>query len=176
MTRIIKRLPLLVPWDENRRRISIGVLGLTILSPLAACGQIGSGREVVLNAVLYSYLDRVITDIIFNGTDLGVANKLGGTGTMTGVRVPFGIQTLNWTLDGPEGMPGNGQKLSIKNRLEVSREQIVAGTRYIGLHLYPDDTAEATFSQFLPQRIRRGLRNVEGRSDRRLNVQIGREW
>ncbi len=67
-----------------------------------------------LNVVVYSNLDRPIYNIIFNGNDLGVANSYGGTGTITGVRIPFGIQDLRWNLDGPDGTPRNGQLVIVK--------------------------------------------------------------
>ena len=113
-------------------------------------------QEAVLNVVMYSNLDRPIHDIIFNGSDLGVATKFGGTGTITGVRSPFGHQTLTWTLGGPEGMARNGEIAKVKNKLAISPEQIPSGTRYIGLHLYLDDTAEVTFAEFIPERTARG--------------------
>lgn len=147
------------------RRITMNAIGLSLMIPLAACGQGGRKmqNEAVLNVVMYSYLDRVITDIIFNGTDLGVANKYGGTGTMTGVRIPFGMQSLKWTLDGPEGMARNGETVKMKNKLVVSPEQIPPGTRYVGLHLYPDDTAEITFAEFIPERTPRGTKILAAR-------------
>lgn len=113
-------------------------------------------KELGLNVVMYSYVDRVITDIIFNGTDLGVANRYGGTGIITGVRAPIGPQTLIWTLGGPKGTPRNGQQMAVKNKLEISFADIPFGTRYLGLHLYPDDTAEITFAEFIPERTVRG--------------------
>lgn len=147
------------------RRMTMNGIGLSLMLPLAACGQgeRNMQNEVVLNVVMYSYLNRVITDIIFNGTDLGVANKYGGTGTMTGVRVPIGVQSLKWTLDGPEGMARNGETVKIKNKLVVSAEQIPPGTRYVGLHLYPDDTADLTFAEFIPERTPRGLKILAAR-------------
>ena len=66
-------------------------------------------KKTVLNVEMYFYLDRPIYDIIFNGTDLGVMNSYGGTGTITGVRIPFGSQTRRWNLDGPKGMARNGE-------------------------------------------------------------------
>ena len=134
----------------------MSLIGFGLMMPLAACGQGKVQKETVLNVEMYSYLDRVITDIIFNGTDLGVMNSYGGTGTITGVRIPFGIQTLKWTLGGPKGMSRNGELVKMKNKIVISSEQIPPGTRYIGLHLYPDDTAEVTFAEFIPERTARG--------------------
>ncbi|GAA5014270.1 hypothetical protein GCM10025794_02720 [Massilia kyonggiensis] len=113
-------------------------------------------KGIVLNVEMYSYLNRPVHDIIFNGTDLGVMNSFGGTGTITGVRIPFGTQALRLTLGGPKGMPGNGTRVEIKNKLTILPEQIPNGTRYIGLHLYPDYTAEITFSDTIPDRTARG--------------------
>ena len=113
-------------------------------------------KEIVLALVMYSYLDRPIYDIIFNGTGLGVADSYGGTGIITAVRIPFGSQKLRWNLDGPEGTARNGELVEVKNKIVVSPEQIPPGTRYIGLHLYPDDTAEVTFSESIPEGTTRG--------------------
>jgi len=140
------------------RRSVIGILGLVLLTPLMACGQGAKKMQkgTVLNVEMISYVDHVITNIIFNGTDLGVMNKFGATGTIAGVRIPFGIQTLRWELDGPEGTPRIGEIVTLKNQLVVLPEQIPAGTRYLGLHLYPDDTAEIIFSESVPEVSARG--------------------
>lgn len=140
------------------RRRAIQLFGVGLIMPLAACGQ-GEAKmqkQTVLNVVVYSNLDRPIYDIIFNGADLGVANKYGGTGTITGVSIPFGIQTLRWNLDGPEGTEGNGKLVQMKNKLTISPEQLPEGTRYLGLHIYPGDIAEVTFDEFIPERTARG--------------------
>jgi hypothetical protein len=133
--------------------------------PLAACGQ--GGRKMrgytVLDVEMFSYIDRAIGDIIFNGTDLGVMNKYGGTGLITGVRIPFGLQTLTWMLDGPKGTPRNGEIVKIKNTLVVSSEQIPPETQYLGLHLYPDDTAEIIFSESMPEESARGRKIMAAR-------------
>jgi hypothetical protein len=148
-----------------QRRSALRLLGLGLLMPLTACGQGGKNLRnyTVLDVEMFSYVDRVITDIIFNGTDLGVMNRYGGTGTITGVRIPFGIQTLSWVLDGPEGTPRNGEHVSIKNKLVITPDQIPPGTQALGLHLYPDDTAEVTFAEFIPERTARGRKIMAAR-------------
>lgn len=142
----------------SRRRGALRLLSLGILMPLEACGE-GAKKMpnyIVLDVEMFSNVDRPISEIMFNGTDLGVMNKYGGTGLITGVRVPFGSQTLTWILGGPEGTPRNGEHMKIKNKLIISPEQIPVGTKYLGLHLYPDDTAEVTFSESMPERSARG--------------------
>lgn len=138
------------------RRTAVRLIGMGLMMPLGACSQGEAPKGIGLSVVMYSYLDRPIHDIIFNGTDLGVANRYGGTGIITGVRVPFGTQTLKWTLGGPKGMLRNGELVTMKNKLVISPEQIPPGTRYLGLHLYPDDTAEITFAEFIPESTARG--------------------
>ncbi|WP_394777241.1 hypothetical protein, partial [Undibacterium sp.] len=71
------------------RRGVISLIGLGLMMPLTACGQGGKKmqKEIVLDVVMYSNVDRVITDIYFNGTGLGVMNRYGGTGTIIGVRI-----------------------------------------------------------------------------------------
>ncbi|WP_394777240.1 hypothetical protein [Undibacterium sp.] len=135
--------------SASGRRLAIRLIGWGLMMPLVGCGK-GMQKETVLNVVMYSYLDRPIHNIIFNGTGLGITNSYGGTGTIAGVRIPFGVQVLKWTLGGPEGMARNGEKMTVKNQLVISPEQIPAGTRYLGLHLYPDDTAEITFNESIP--------------------------
>lgn len=141
-----------------RRRSTLVKLGAGLLIPLAACGKGVKTMQkyIVLDVEMFSNLDRPISEIMFNGEDLGVMNSYGGTGLITGVRIPFGVQTLTWTLGGPEGTPQNGENVKIKNTLVISPEQIPKGTKYLGLHLYPDDTAEVTFSETMPERTERG--------------------
>lgn len=146
------------------RRSFLALLGLASMTSLVGCGR-KNGRtqaDIVLNVEMYSYLDRPIHFIIFNGTDLGVMNAYGDTGTITGVRVPFGEQSLRWTLGGPRGMAGNGEQVFVKNRLVIEPEQIPQGTRYLGLHLYPDNTVDITFSDGIPDRTERGKKIISG--------------
>lgn len=146
-----------------RRRGALGLLGLGFLVPLVACGQEGRKMRdyVMLDVEMFSYVDRVIVDIIFDGTDLGVMNKYGGTGLITGVRIPFGAQTLTYTLGGPEGVIRENKK--IRNTLAVSPVQIPKDAQYAGLHLYPDNTAEIIFSESMPERTVRGRTIMDAR-------------
>lgn len=53
--------------------------------------------------------------------------------------------------------------MKIKNTLMIKPEQILPGTRYLGLHLYPDDTAEVTFSESMPEKSTRGREIIADR-------------
>ena len=59
-------------------------------------------------------------------------------------------------MDGPEGMARNGERVKMKSKIAISPKIVPQGTRYLGLHLYPDDTAEVTFAEFIPDRTARG--------------------
>ena len=137
------------------RRLALAWMACGVILPLAACGQAGR-KETWLNVEVFSYIDHVITNIIFNGTGLGVMNRYGATGSIIDVWIPFGVQTLHWELDGPEGTPRMGEVVTAKGPLVISPGQITPRTRYLGIHLYPDDTVEFTFAEGIPERTARG--------------------
>jgi hypothetical protein len=139
-----------------RRRYTIYLLGAVIPMPLAACNRRRKNTRsfAIFDVEMFSYVDRVVVDVMFNGTSLGVMNKFGGTGLITGVRIPFGSQTLTYTLGGPEGVVRENKRL--ENTLFILPERVPLGTQAIGLHLYPDNTAEITFSESIPARTARG--------------------
>ena len=145
-----------------QRRRAAKLIGLGLFMPMAACGQ-KTLTHTVLSVEMFSYVDRVVHDIFFNGSDLGVMNRYGGTGTITGERIPFGVQTLTWVLGGPKGTPRNGEQMRIKNALIITPDQIPHGTGCLGLHLYPDDTAEVTFAETIPERTARGRKILSER-------------
>lgn len=143
-------------------------MGMAMLVPAAFCvkGRNAAKDAVSLDVVVHSYIDRPILDILFNGSDLGIAGAYGGTGTITGVRVPFGVQVLTWRLDGSKDMKRLGETVTARNQLLFREEDITEETRYIGLHLYPDDTAEMEFSAHIPELSTRGeqiMRTKQGR-------------
>lgn len=144
--------------NQSRRKILGNLAGLCLFYPLIACrnGNLFMKKEIVLDVVLYNYSDIVIYDIYLNGIDLGLANAHdGGTGIVTGVTIPFGPQTLTWRD------AGSGKSFSIKNSLALSPEQILSNTESLGVHIYPDNTAEFTFSQYMPERTNRGDKSIE---------------
>jgi hypothetical protein len=140
------------------RRNIIYLLGVGLLMPLAVCGQERKEMKsyTVLDVEVFSSLDRSVGDIKFNDEDIGVMNKYGGTGLIAGVRVPFGNQRLTWMLDGPPGTPRNGEHVKVANTLMITPDKIPSGPRYLGIHIYPDFTAEVIFSESMPVRTARG--------------------
>jgi len=144
------------------RRLLMALLAMIVLAPLSGCDAQDyfkrgpMKKQVVLNVVLYSYLGRPIYDIYLNGMDLGVANSFGGTGIISGVPIPLGPQTLTWKLGGPRGMPRNGDVVTAKNHLVLTVDKIPSNARYLGVHVYSDETAEFTFAQYMPELSERG--------------------
>jgi hypothetical protein len=120
-------------------------------------------KQIELSVVLWMYLDRTITEIDLNGTGLGVAGAYGGTGIIADVSIPFGEQKLSWELGGPEGMARNGEQCMNKNKIVINASDVPPGTRYLGIHLYPDHTAEITFSAACPGVSERGRKILRGR-------------
>ena len=143
---------------SSRRRLVFHLVGLSLLQPLVACGKDGNlmGNKITLTVVMYSYLDRPIFDISLNDEALGAAGAYGSTSLVTGVTVPMGKQKMEWTLGGPKGKAGNGDVVSLKNNVVISAAEIPPHSDYMGLYLYPDNTAEITFHKYIPEHSKRG--------------------
>lgn len=136
-----------------------GVALLLTLS-LCACQRTAStqettmnheGKEVAyLNVSAISYIDRPIFAVKLNGVEVGA----GGGSVVTGVAVPLGPQVVTWRLDGPKGMSGNGDTVSAANQPILTFP--APEMRYLGVHIYPDDTVEVVLEEFWPERTDRG--------------------
>lgn len=157
-----------VNWSKlmsiiSRRKILGSFASVSLLYPLIACGKgnLFMSKDIVLSVVLYSYLNRPIFDVLLNGSDIGLANAYGGGGIMTGETISFGPQTLTWRLGGPRGMPHNGDTVTVKNSLILTMDQVPPKAAYLGVHIYPDDTAELTISQYIPEISSRGQKILD---------------
>jgi hypothetical protein len=103
--------------------------------------------HVYLNISLFSYLDRPIFDVTMNGTDFGAAPAHGFYGTndiMIMQSIRLGRQVVTWRLDGAAGTPGNGETVKAKNQPIFA--EVPRGIKWLGLHIYPDETVELKFS------------------------------
>jgi hypothetical protein len=144
---------------STRRKIVCSLASVALFYPfLASCkGKLFLNNEIVLSVVLFNYINRPIFEVLLNGSDIGGAMAYGGGGgVMTGETIPFGTQKLTWRLGGSEGTPRNGNTVRAKNALVISKDQAPPNARYIGVHIFPDDTAEFTFSQYIPEASPRG--------------------
>jgi hypothetical protein len=107
-----------------------------------------------LNISLFNYLDRPIFDVLMNGTDFmgGSAHGFyGANGVMVMQPITLGLQNVTWRLDGPEGMPRNGETVAAKNKPLLS--EVPNGMKWLGLHIYPDDTVEIKLSKGTPDEL-----------------------
>lgn len=145
--------------SSGRRRVVCAAGLMFFLLP--ACKA--KSMTIHAEAVLFSYLDRPIFDVIVGTTDLGVSGVYPNTGggTMSGARFSTGAQSVRWTLDGPSGTPGNGDVVQAKNRAALA--QALHGGQYLSVHIYPDNTVELIYSKNYPQYSPRGLKFVESR-------------
>ena len=149
----------------TRREVVMRLIALGMLSPtMAACNDGGNGmglfakKEVVLSVVLFNYHNRTIFDVLLNGGDIGLAGPWGGGGgVMTGVTVPLGKQTLSWRW------ADTGDTVTVANVLTLTADQVSSDDRYLGVHIYFDNTAELTLSQYLPEITPKGERMYKER-------------
>ncbi|WP_426212571.1 hypothetical protein [Massilia sp. TWP1-3-3] len=141
-----------------RRQVVLKLVSLSLLHPLLACGKSRKAmqKEMRFDVVLYNFFNSHIIDIHLNDSDIGIASRHGSTSVVSGVVVPMGLQKLSWRVDGRAGAPRNGETVVIKNKVVLQASDVPANTRYMGVHLYPDETAEFTFSQYIPEVSARG--------------------
>jgi hypothetical protein len=112
---------------------------------------------VYFDVGLKSYLERPIFDVYVSGQDIGLAGGQphgGPGGLMTGVRFRLGPQIVTWRLDGPKGMPGNGDTVTAVNQPVLTADH--AKHQYLGVHIYPDNTVELIPEDHWPEQTARG--------------------
>ena len=73
---------------------------------------------------------------------------------MTGIPIPLGTQAVTWRLGGPEGRPGNGDKVKATNQPVLQRPD--AKLRCLGVHIYPDNSVELAPGESWPEMTPRG--------------------
>ena len=148
--------------SASRRAFCAVGLGLFLLSAITACEA--KPMTVNLNISLFNYSDRSIFDIYMNKTDFMGAPAHGFYGSnsiMLEQVITLGPQKVTWRLDGPEGMPRNGETVTAKNTPILA--EIPKGVKWLALHIYPDDTVEITLSKGTPDEHNtvRGLKIIE---------------
>lgn len=146
--------------NQSRRKILGNLVALSLFYPLAACGKgnLFMEKEVFMDVVVFNYTSRPIFEVLLNHRIDGGGPAYGGgrNAIVVGVPIPLGPQTLTWRLGGPRGMAHNGETVTVKNSLTLTREQIPSDAAYLAIHIYPDSTAELTFDHYLPSPTPRG--------------------
>ena len=149
---------------STRRRFFLSAAGGFLL--LNACEA--KDMRVVLDLVVFSYLDRPIFEVTIDGNGYEVSGAYPETGktTTTDFELKLGPKIVSWRLDGPKGKPRNGETVRNKNALELTQSQIVQGAKFISVHIYPDDTVELITSVHFPQVSARGEKAVAKMDER----------
>lgn len=137
--------------DKLRRRATGTIIGFLSLS---ACGP--RRTRVSLNVVLFSYLSRPILDVYLNKRLIGIAGPYpySGNGNIGGIELELGRQEVSWRLDGTADMPDLGKTVRAANVVRL--DSVAAGSRYLGVHIYPDNTVELLCSKDRPDLSPRG--------------------
>lgn len=137
---------------------------------LAVCSFLSFNSEandmrVVLDLVVFNYLDRPIFAVNVDGRGYEVSGAYPETGksTTAGFELQLGPKIVTWTLDGPKGAPRNGETVRNKNALELNQNRIVPGAKFLSVHIYPDDTVELITSARFPHASARGEREFANR-------------
>lgn len=147
----------------KRRNLMLAACGFLLLNACEA-----KDMRVVLDLVVFNYLDRPIFAVNVDGIGYEVSGAYPETGksTTTGFELKLGPKIVTWKLDGPKGAPRIGEKVQNKNALELSQNQIVPGAKFIAVHIYPDDTVELITSVNFPHATARGEKEAAKMGDR----------
>ncbi|USX11314.1 hypothetical protein NHH88_16460 [Oxalobacteraceae bacterium OTU3CAMAD1] len=147
----------------KRRNIMLAACGFLLLNACEA-----KDMRVVLDLVLFNYLDRPIFAVNVDGVGYEVSGAYPETGksTTTGFALTLGPKVVTWKLDGPKGTPRNGETVQNKNALALTQSEIVPGAKFISVHIYPDDTVELVTSAHFPRATARGEKAAAKMDDR----------
>jgi hypothetical protein len=153
---------------KTRRNI-LKPLAVLALLPFTACTTGAKMKKTItLDMAIRNYVRRSLFDIDLNGRSIGGVRAFGTEGGHThggegGVHADF-----TFDLDGPQILTwrdaGTGVKTTAKNPLYIREEDMPKGVRYLCIHIYPNETAEFTFSVHDPMRTQRGMTLVEEQS------------
>jgi len=118
------------------------------------------GQVVYLDVAGHDYLERPIFDIRLNGIEIGSGGAL-----MTGVPIKLGPQVITWRLDGADskGVPFKDNGNTVKAANAPDLKLIDPQFRYLGVHIYPDNTVEVIPERFWPEKTERGEAIIRSR-------------
>jgi hypothetical protein len=149
---------------KSRRKTLTCLLGVGLSFPITSFskGSFFMSKVTTLDVVIFNYIDRPIFDVYLNGEMIGGSAALskspyGQFGTVVGVKIPFGPQKLTWRLDGPAGTARNGDTITASNSIILPNDAVTSGSHTLGVHIYPDDTAELIVSNGILEQTERGL-------------------
>lgn len=111
---------------------------------------------VTLDVVYFNYFNRPIFDAFIDNKGGGASTPYPHTGgtTISGVRLALGPKRVTWRLDGPEGMPRNGETILAKNSLALNA--VPPDAEFLAVHIYPDETVELIPTVHYPRKTEKG--------------------
>lgn len=117
--------------------------------------------KVTLDMVVFNYLDRPIFDIYVDGKggDISMGYPSTGGSTMSGIEFQLGPKKVTWVLDGPEGTPRNGEKVTARNNVSLS--DVPSDAQYLAVYIYPDETVELQTTKHYPRASARAKMEIE---------------
>lgn len=127
---------------------------LASLVALSACKA--SPKTVILDIVTFNYWNRPIFDVFINGIWGGssTAYPATGGGTIVGISMLLGPQTVTWRLDGKAGTPRNGETVTAKNKPVLA--DVPRDATCLSVHVYPDETVELIPTVYYPSETEKG--------------------
>jgi len=134
-----------------RRRLCGVVLTLLFISACEA-----SSPTATYDVVVFTYLDRPIFNVFVGKNALGAAGEFpyNGRATTSGINFQTGPQTITWELDGAEGDVDLGKKVTARNHPEIRANE--SASRFLAVHIYPDETVEFLVTKNFPRLSKRG--------------------
>jgi hypothetical protein len=140
------------PSRHSRRQHVLALLTFPFLNSGCEAKTMHGTFEVIL----FSYLDRTIFEVLVSGFEIGAAGEYpySGGASMSGVTMKYGPHKVSWRLGGPEGMARNGETVRATNEPVLARPP--ASHRFLGVHIYTDNTVEFVTSVHFPELSERG--------------------
>lgn len=111
------------------------------------------GQTVYLDVAGYAYLERPIFDLMLNGINVD-----GPGGLVVGVPIKLGPQVVTWRD------AGTGESFKAANVPELNT--VNPQFRYLGFHIYPDNTVELLPGRYWPERTERGEAIIRAREQK----------
>jgi hypothetical protein len=142
-----------MPADEasvaparGRRETLLALLGW----PFFISGCEAKPMHGTFEVVIFSYLDRPIFEVLIDRFEIGAAGEYpySGGASMSGVSIKFGAHKVSWrTADKGETVHAANVPVLVPSP---------SGDRFLGVHIYPDNTVEFVTSQHFPELSERG--------------------
>lgn len=137
-------------WKKVLVRLLCGMAAGLLALSAGAQESMHQGIDVVL----FNYQSQQIFDVTVGGVRVGSAGRFpyNGRRTKVGARLNDGAQRVTWRVPGSDG----GESSTVTARNTPATVGRVRESRFMAVHVYPDDTVEIKFSEDFPVYTARG--------------------